>query len=141
MSELEAELLRERKAAREHEKWEREFAARVAERDSHRARKEQAGWSWDDDARSWEREDDEEGLEIPTDEVRPDHEKLDVDDLPKEAELRRRYLFGDRVDQVESGVKPSDTTTITDADDRNAMKVEQFGSGSYMRFSIPEEDR
>jgi hypothetical protein len=140
LSELEAQLLRERRAAREYEKWEQEQAARVADQESHRARKENAGGVWDEDSQSWERAG-RRGLEIlPGDEIRPDHETLD--DLPDEAALRRRYLFGDRVDEVSSEVKASDETTISDGpDERNAMKVEQFGSGSYMRFSIPAEDR
>jgi hypothetical protein len=140
VSELEQELLRERKAAREYERWEKEQAARVADQERDRERKEDAGGVWDEDSQSWER-DGRRGLDIlPADEIRPDHEKLG--DLPDEAVLRRRYLFGDRTDEVASEIKATDTRTIGDGPDkRNAMKVEQFGSGSYMRFSVPEEDR
>jgi hypothetical protein len=45
-------------------------------------------------------------------------------------------LYGER--EVGSDVRPSETSTVEDADGRNKMRVESFG-GSYMRFSLEDE--
>jgi hypothetical protein len=122
LARLQLAELRQREAEAE---WEQDQARRIAERDEHRARHNDR------------RPDDDEARPVHVelgadDELVPDHERLPDHVLDRV----HQELYGER--EVGPDVRPSETSTVEDADGRNKMRVESFG-GSYTRFSLEDE--
>jgi hypothetical protein len=130
------EELARRELGRQHvESWKQRQSERTREKDDHERRRSESlkrsGKKHDSerpDPRVLE-VDDRSGL-------RPDHEGVDED----RAAAAHTFLYGSPDPPVQSPRnKPFKTETISDGlDDRNAMKVEHFGS-AYYRMSVPDD--